>query len=423
MLIEKFVSQVVKFKNNSYLHFDPSLAGALPILQDKSSPLMMYIHIPFCEKQCSYCSFHKVNFEPRLAKSYFKAIQKEIKMYKELNYNFSAVYFGGGTPTVLMPELLETISLLKTNFNIEEISVETNPNHLDIEHLQPLKDIGISRLSVGVQSFDDEILKATGRLHKYGSGGEIKAKINEFMDYFPTFNVDMMFNFPIQSHKSLKKDLEIINLLKPSQVTYYPLMVSSSTAKNIEKSMGSIKEKRGRSFYKTITNALDKNYNNGTAWCFNRKNIQKEKPLIDEYVINFDQYAGVGSGAFGYINGSIYANTFSILNYIKSINDGVFPIIAKKDFTKREQLLYDFLMQLFGMSLNLDRISEKYKINARVHLFFEILFFKIIGAIRTKKGNNTLYLKDRYYWVIMMREFFSSVNNFRDYCRKKEKGG
>ena len=414
-------------KNDGYLRFDPQTTCILPEIRDNSKPLMMYIHIPFCEELCNYCSFHKVAFYED--GGYFGALRKEIIMHKEKGHKFQSVYFGGGTPTILMPELLETIVLLKKLFNINEFSIETNPNHLDVEHLQPLKDMGINRLSVGVQSFDDEILKATGRYHKYGSGEEIISKIAAFQDFFPTFNIDMMFNFPIQTKESLEKDIEIIKKLKVSQVTYYPLMISSSTHKEIEQTMGKVDNKRGRAFYKLISEALSEDYQAATAWCFNRKYNKsdsqaaenKVSQLVDEYVINYNEYAGVGSGAIGFLEGSIYANTFNISEYVERIEKGEFPIIARRNCTKREMLLYDFLMQLFGLSLDLEQVSRKHGVNAFLWLFPEIMFFKLIGGIKNSPQNNVLLLKNRYYWVIMMREFFTSVNNFREYCRLKSK--
>lgn len=424
MLIEKFVGYVVRKKNDSYLRFDPNASCELPLLKDTNKPLMMYVHIPFCEELCTYCSFHRVTFREDLAKAYFAALKKEILMYKDQGYNFKALYLGGGTPTVLMPELLDTLELLKSNFNLQEISIETNPNHLDISHLQPLREAGVSRLSVGVQSFDDEILKATERYHKYGSGQETMAKIAEFQGYFPTFNVDMIFNFPVQTEETLKRDLEIIKELEVDQVTYYPLMVSTSTRKGIEKKLGVVDDERGRAFYDLITTALREDYHTSTAWCFSRKNPvfrtaaeEQKAALIDEYVINYDEYAGIGSGAFGYLEGSIYANTFNIPEYIQRVEKGEFPITARRDCNLRERLLYDFLMQFFGLSLDLEQMSKKHGVNAALRLLPEITFFKLVGGIRQSEEKNLLKTKDQYYWVIMMREFFTSVNNFRDYCR------
>jgi len=415
--IEDFVAFVIRKKNNGYLRFDPSANCSLPQTSTKQ-PIMMYIHIPFCEELCTYCSFHKIVFDEKLATAYFDALKTEILLYKQQGYNFKAAYFGGGTPTILMPKLLEIVNLIKSNFDIAEISVETNPNHLTQEHLQPLQQMGVNRLSVGVQSFDDSILQTSGRYHKYGNSSQIQEKISQFKDYFPTFNIDMMFNFPTQTEKSLQADLEIIQKLKVNQITYYPLMISSTTKQTIEKTMGKVNNRRGRTLYKMITTALSADYSLATAWCFNLKNTKNATNLVDEYVINYDEYAGIGSGAIGYLGGSVYANTFNISEYIRRINVNEFPIIARRNFTTKEQLLYDFLMKLFGLSLDLSETSKLHKKNAYIWLFPEVAFFMLIGGLKIQA--KPLQLKDSYYWVIMMREFFTSVNNFREYCRSVE---
>jgi len=420
-VIENFIAFVVRKKNGDYLRFDPQADCRLPDSCDKTGALMMYVHIPFCEQLCNYCSFHKVEFDEGLARDYFDALKAEILLYKRQNYNFRAAYFGGGTPTILLPQLLEVISLIKSVFDIAEISVETNPNHLTHEHLTPLQEIGVNRLSVGVQSFDDAILQASGRFHKYGGGTAIQAKISQFSGYFPTFNVDMMFNFPNQTAESLQQDLAIIQGLNVSQVTYYPLMVSASTQKAVKKAMGTVNNQRGRLLYNMITTALQPNYYHGTAWCFNLKTNKNN--LVDEYVINYDEYAGIGSGAIGYLGGSVYANTFNIPEYISRITRHELPIIARRNFTLNEQLLYDFLMKLFGMSLDLTAVAKYHKISksyAVAWLLPVVLFFMLIGGLKIQPPWRPLQLKNPYYWVIMMREFFTSVNNFRDYCRAVE---
>lgn len=416
MLVEKFVGYVVRKKNEQYLHFDPNASRELPRMKNGSKPLMLYLHVPFCEELCTYCSFHRVPFREELARPYFAALRKEILMYKDRGYNFKALTIGGGTPTVMMDELIETIHLARECFGIDEITVETNPNHLGMENVLRLKEAGVNRLSVGVQSFDDGILKATERYHKYGSGQEIIERLQTIQGYFQTLNVDMIFNFPVQTEETLRRDLEILKQLKIDQVTYYPLMVSSSTRKVVEKKLGVVDDVRGRSFYEIIKNALSDDYDTSTAWCFSRRKADIKE--IDEYVINYDEYAGLGSGAIGYIDGMVYANTFDIPEYIRRVNRGEIPITARRDCDLKAKLLYDFLMQFFGLSLNLDQLSEKHGVNARLRLMPEILFFMLVGGIKKSgKASSTLVTKDQYYWVIMMREFFTAVNNFRDYCR------
>ena len=117
MLIERFIASYARKKNESYLQFAPSASSAIPC-SSGDIPTLLYMHVPFCEELCPYCSFNRVTFQEGLARSYFSALRKEILMYKELGYNFKALYVGGGTPTVLIDELEATISLTREKFNI-----------------------------------------------------------------------------------------------------------------------------------------------------------------------------------------------------------------------------------------------------------------------------------------------------------------
>ena len=141
--------------------------------------------------------------------------------------------------------------------------------------------------------------------------------------------------------------------------------------------------------------------------------------MIDEYIVDYDDYVGVGSGSFGYFDGKILANTFSLNQYSSFIDQGKIPFVAKKEFSQKEQMRYDFLMKLFGGKLVVADFREKYKGDFYRYLWTEILFFKLVGGITTRDGTITLTRKGLYFWVIMMREFFTAVNNFRDYCRNQ----
>jgi len=116
--------------------------------------------------------FHLNRFplDKDLARDYFKALLREIQMYGDIGFDFSSVYVGGGTPTVLPREIGVLLEDLQKDLGIKEVSLETNPNHLTDEIVTILKNGGVKRLSVGVQSFQDELLKQMERYHKYGSG-------------------------------------------------------------------------------------------------------------------------------------------------------------------------------------------------------------------------------------------------------------
>lgn len=410
MIVETFLTHFMKGTTRRYLRFDAidDLSAPKP---EKGKSYLLYIHIPFCEELCPYCSFNRFRFQPALAKSYFSSLRKEIEIYQDLGYTFDSVYVGGGTPTVLPGEMAEVLLSIREIWPIRQISLETNPNHLTPEILQILEEAGVNRLSVGVQSFDDDLLITMERLHKYGSGEEIKERLSSVMGKFDTLNIDMIFNFPTQTLEMLVRDLEIIEDIEADQVTFYPLMVSTATKKTLAQKFGKISYGQERRFYREIVKRLNSSYRPGSAWCFSRK-----KGMIDEYIVDHDEYAGIGSGSFGYIDGTIYSNTFSISQYMEMIGKGRLPIAAKREFTIQERMRYDFLMRLFGIFMDMEAIRKKYKMQPMRYLWKDFLFFRATGAIEYRDGNILLTPKGRYYWVILMREFFTGVNNFREHC-------
>lgn len=395
------------------MRFDEGKSSSFPLAGAKI-PRLLYIHIPFCEKLCPYCSFNRVLFDEKLCRSYFSALKKEIRLYREMGYDFESVYVGGGTPTVLMDELTETLSVVRDCFSIREISVETNPNHLTEKNLLLLREAKVNRLSVGVQSFHDGLLKKMDRYEKYGSGESIAHRLRELKGFFDTLNVDMIFNFPGQDMEMLKQDLNILQNIDIDQITFYPLMVSDVTRSKMTAALGATKGRREKKFYQEITRVLLSAYRFSSAWCFS-----KTEAMIDEYIVNYDEYAGLGSGSIGYLNGVCYANTFHIPAYIAQLDKGQLPVMAARVFSLRDRVRYDFLMRLFGGMLNLKGLEEKYRNRLYKALGLDIVLFSLIGAIRYTGEDYRLTYGGRYIWVVMMREFFTAVNNFRDFCRSQ----
>lgn len=411
MIAENLVTALARRLNRTHLKFSPATAFSIPPEKD-SVPTLLYLHVPFCEELCPYCSFHRVVFQENLARDYFAALRKEIGLYKQLGYNFKALYVGGGTPTVLMDELMLTLELVRSAFTLQEVSIETNPNHLVEPNLRAMKSLGVNRLSVGVQSFDDGLLQAMERYHKYGSGADIAERLGRSQGIFDTLNVDMMFNFPHQTSAILARDLSLLLDLAVDQITYYPLMASPSTQALVSQTLGTITYRREKAFYRQILSALSASYRPSTAWCFSRSGA-----MIDEYVVHYEEYAGLGSGSIGYLGGSAYANTFDLSEYIRTVNRGALPLLGKKDFSPKDRARYDFLMKLFGLTLDLAAPRGNAAKSTYRYLWPEILFFLLLGAVRKKGSLLTLTERGQYYWVIMMREFFIAVNNFRDFCR------
>lgn len=415
-MINQMIARTARKQFARALNFEDGITPDLPSCADEK-PRLLYIHIPFCEELCPYCSFHRMMLDEKLARQYHVALRREMALYRQKGYRFSGMYVGGGTPTVLVEELAETLRLARELFPVTSISVETNPNHLTDNNIAVLKQASVNRLSVGVQTFNDDLLKKIARYDKYGSGEEIAARLRKTMGSFDTLNADMIFNFPGQTTEMLEADLAALLKINMQQVTFYPLMVSTLTQHLMKETMGEVNFNREKSFFKLILRRLEADYEPSSAWCFSRKKASAS--LIDEYVVDFDEYAGLGSGAIGYLNGVCYANTFDIAQYVTELEKGKLPLQAARRFDVPDQMRYDFLMKLFSTHLNVKELEEKYEGRFLKTLWKEMAAFTLAGSFRYFTPNLYLTPWGRYYWVIMMREFFIAVNNFRDFCRRQ----
>ncbi len=193
----------------------------------------LYIHIPFCKVKCVYCDFYSITKQEDQIPLFTKCIINEIESYKNYNgeWEFNTIFFGGGTPSILPARYLEQIlKKLHDTFdtsNIKEITLEANPGEAPLEYLKDIRNLGVNRLSMGFQSFNDKILKQLGRLHK--SQDCFKTFENARKAGFENINTDMIFNIPGLSSKNWKEDLNTIIKLNPEHISAYSLTVEPET--------------------------------------------------------------------------------------------------------------------------------------------------------------------------------------------------
>ncbi len=452
MLSERLLSSIVRECTNQYLKLDPTtetrVPGPVP-----GQRYMLYMHVPFCERLCPYCSFNRFPFAEDRARPYFANMRKEMLMLKDLGYDFDSVYIGGGTPTILLDELCDTIDLARETFSIREVSSETNPNHLIPSYLDKLQG-RVQRLSVGVQSFDDGLLKQMDRYEKYGSSEEILARIQDASPYFVSMNADMIFNFPAQTEDILIRDIEKVIESNASQTTFYPLMASPSVERSLAQTVGKVDYVREQKFYEIICELLTGElpgvapktpgaqgevglFEHGSAWTFNRRDVHpapvpaavspdgaasaaeaEDRGMIDEYVVDYEEYPAIGSGGITYLGSSLYVNTFSVVDYNAAIERGSMSIMGKTTFSKKQRMRYRFMMQLFGLRLDKQQFKRDFGCTVERGLPAEMAFMASVGAFATNNDEElTLTAKGRYMMVVMMRQFFIGVNNLRDQAR------
>jgi coproporphyrinogen III oxidase-like Fe-S oxidoreductase len=378
-----------------------------------ASPCQLYVHVPFCEVLCPFCSFHRVRYDETKTARYFAALRREIRLYHERGFRFRDVYVGGGTPTVNPDELLETLALIRSLSPVHTISIETNPNPLERSVLQRYRDAGVTRFSVGVQSFDDGLLAGMDRLEKYGSGADIRARLGAIRGIFPTLNVDMIFNLPGQTLAMLDADIDALLALDVDQVSFYPLMTAPSARHKMQKTMGHADESLRHAMYERIIERLLPAYRASSAWCFSRG-----EGMFDEYIIDENDYVGVGSGAFSYVGGEMFSTTFSLNHYCRRVEGGQSGITQRRTLGLKERMRYDFLVRLFGGTLKREYIAERYGAAFWLRMAPELLAMRAVGATRHEPDALRLTRRGMYCWVLMMAEFFNSVNDVREQMRE-----
>lgn len=407
--------RIMQYYIDRYLNCDPVVLDRPPEPQP-GHQYLLYAHIPFCKTLCSYCTFHRFLFKEHKAREYFINLRKEMDYVKALGYDFTSMYIGGGTTTILEDELIRTIEHARTLFpGIKEVSCETDPLQIATPTFRNLKGL-VDRMSIGVQSFNDDILKMTERYDKFGSGALIYERLQEALELFPTTNVDMIFGFRGQNLEMLQRDMDLLVELNPRQITTYPLMVTSQTRKSVKQRIAA-KGIELADQYAVIMNTLGNHYRQLTSWTFGRTHDEG----FDEYVVDHDEYLGVGSGAFSFLGSSLYVNTFSLRRYNERIKAGMTGVERRRNFDKHAVLQYRLLLGLFSARLSRKYFREVHGVDLDKALFKEMLGLRIAGAIKDNPEDpDNLIVTDagKFLGLVMMKAFYSGMDNVRAELRK-----
>lgn len=301
----------------------------------------IYIHIPFCNKRCHYCDFHVfVNMNDKIEK-YVEYIIKEIKLYPE--YTYDTVYFGGGTPSLLNGEQIKRILDNLKRTEDAEITLELNPSDMDLERLQFIRNAGINRLSIGFQSFNDDMLKFMNRDHS--SKKAIETYKNARIAGFDNISLDLIFSVPGQDMEMLENDLDNFLKLDPEHLSIYSLIWEEGTnfTRRLEKGeLKALDEDLEADMFIKIEDRL-KNYGYNhyeiSSFC---KDGRESKHNI-KYWDN-TEYVGVGVNATSFYNGERFAKVKSLAKYYRLIEQGIIPIeektVEKVDENELENLKY-----------------------------------------------------------------------------------
>lgn len=315
----------------------------------------VYIHIPFCSSICSYCDFPKVVYNELWVNNYLIALEQEIDKYYEKE-SVNTIYIGGGTPSCLSLLQLKTLLDILKKFKLTDIyeyTFEMNVNDIEEDKLKMLKEYGINRISVGVESFDERNLKYLNRKH---SKKQIFNNIKLLKKYFTNINVDLIYALPIENFNDLRTDIKNFLKLDVPHISTYSLIIENNTFLS-NKKVKPIDEDEDYKMYNYICKKLTKEeYVHYEVSNFAKPGFESDHNLN---YWNNDEYYGFGLGAHGFINGVRYENTKNYNKYLNSefrVNE---LFISKREDMENEVMLG--LRKLKG--IDIEHFFNKFNVN------------------------------------------------------------
>lgn len=338
------------------------------------TPLGLYFHIPFCRKRCHFCYF-KVYTDKRSAdiRAYIGALKKEMSMYAGKpvfgGRKPSFIYFGGGTPSYLsarqLRDLTDGLKAELTWDEAREVAFECEPGTLSGDKLDVLREIGVTRLSLGVENFDDSILEINGRAHR-------SPEIYKTYEYarslgFPQINIDLIAGMINETGENWRRNIEKVIELSPQIVTIYQMEVPfNTTIYQSMKAEGKIEApvadwETKRRWVREAFEMLEANgYNVSSAYSAVKKDVDAEF-LYRDWLWRGADLIGMGVSSFSHLQGTHFQNEKDFVPYMESIDEGRFPIRRALTVDNEERMIREFILQLKKGEIATRYFREKYQ--------------------------------------------------------------
>ena len=326
----------------------------------------LYVHVPFCLHHCGYCDFALVANRDQLIPQYLQALENELLAHHRTAgdvVEVDTIFIGGGTPTHLSPESLQTLfSLIRKHFDAAEdaeISVEANPDGLSGERLDVLRENGVNRLSLGVQSFDDAVLKTLERTH---TGAQAIAAVEKCQQWFPNLSLDLIFGVPGQTQLSWQQTLETALRLPIRHISTYGLTFESGTPFFRREKKGELKrtpdELERLMYLDAIAEITDAGLRHYEVSNFARPGYECRHNLV---YWKADEYFAFGPGAASYLKGVRRTNVRSVVRWLKAWQQGESAIEESEELSNEEKAREAIMLALrMRQGLNLSEFERRF---------------------------------------------------------------
>lgn len=351
--------------------------------------LGLYVHIPFCRQICDFCPYCKELFSQEKMTAYLDSLIEEIHMVGKMNVGkkqVTSLYFGGGSPALAGERLKEIIDTLGLYFDIQEgIGVELHPGDLKTEVLTQMKNAGVTKISIGIQSFQKKFQALLGRCAV--DVGEVSRVLKQVP--FDTVSMDFIFALPNQSFKDLKQDIDLAFSCGANHIAIYPFIDFTFTKSKIP----AMKKKQKRLLLDDITRyCYERGYHRDSIWTFSGSDGAKYSSMTR------DNFLGFGCSATTLLNHQFKINTFSVEEYQKRIREKTLPTSLTIRFTKRQRMIYYLFWTAYSTRIDEREFEQFFSVPLGKMYGFELFLAKLFGFIKKEGTVYSMTLKGAFYY-------------------------
>lgn len=351
--------------------------------------LGLYVHIPFCKRLCGFCPYCKEVYSQERCERYLDALIREIHLVGGRHpgkKRVTSLYFGGGTPALAAERLGEIIAALEEHFEITQgIGVELHPDNVTVPVLQTLKKAGVTKISIGVQSFQERCQKVLGR----GAVDASALRTALAAVPFETVSMDFIFALPGQTFEALRADVDTAFRSGANHVAIYPF-IDFTFASGEVRTMGN-REKRA--LLDEITRyCLRKGYARTSIWTFS------SQPGAGYSSMTRDNFLGFGCSATTLLQEQFKINTFSVDEYCKRLNGGALPTALTLRFTPRQRMVYYLFWTAYSTRVDAEAFEQFFGVPLKRMYGLELGLAKRLGFVTERDGVYEMTLKGAFYY-------------------------
>lgn len=359
----------------------------LPFLECRD--LGLYVHIPFCKTICDFCPYCKVPYSQGMCNQYIDALIREIHLVGGQNPGKKAVtslYFGGGTPALAAGRLGEILEAVREHFTITQgIGVELHPDNVTLPVLRTLRDAGVTKISIGIQSFQEKFQQVLGR-----QTVDVAA-LRQALEAVPfeTISMDFIFALPTQTFDDLKADIDLAFQNGANHVAIYPFIDFTFTKSTVPP----MPKKEKRELLDAITHyCMDKGYHRSSIWTFSSEEQANYSSMTR------DNFLGFGCSATTLLKRQFKINTFSVEEYCSRVNQGRLPTSLTLRFSPRQRMVYYLFWTAYSTRVMAKDFEQFFGVPLETMYGKEFRLAKRLGLVTEENGAYSLTLKGIFYY-------------------------